>query len=245
MEPLSFFFAQCRAALADQGGLIASLWVAGLAGGVSHCAAMCGPFVLAQVGARLEACPAAKMSEAGRFWGAALIPYHLGRVALYTAFGALAGGLAGRAGPAFELGRPLAAAMLALAALLFLAYALPGLGWKPALGGALGSRLAGLARPLLAAPTGWRGFRLGLLLGFIPCGLLYAGLAASAASGDPWAGGLALFAFAVGTVPGLLAVGAVGHLAAGRWRRLAMRVGPMLLGLNALVLMLLAVKTLR
>lgn len=245
MDIFSLALAQCRNAIDGQGGLIASLFLAGLAGGVSHCAAMCGPFVLSQVGAHLEACPAERMSEATRIWGAALLPYHLGRATTYTALGALAGGLAGQAGQAMNSVQPLAAGLLALASLLFFAYALPGLGWKPALDGLFGPRLAGWAKPLFALPTGGRGYGLGLLLGFLPCGLVYGGVAAAAGSGDAWAGGLALGAFAAGTVPGLVAVGLVGHVAAGRWRSFARRVAPLLLVLNAILLMMLAIKAWR
>ncbi|MFN8928129.1 MAG: sulfite exporter TauE/SafE family protein, partial [Rhodospirillales bacterium] len=35
-------------------GLPLTLLLAGLVGGATHCAGMCGPFVLAQVGARLD-----------------------------------------------------------------------------------------------------------------------------------------------------------------------------------------------
>ena len=71
--------------------LMGALFLAGLAGGVSHCAAMCGPFVLAQAGA---------VASAGgpvlaRLAGAALLPYQAGRLLGYSALGGLAGGAAG------------------------------------------------------------------------------------------------------------------------------------------------------
>ena len=44
---------------------------------------------------------------------------------------------------------------------------------------------------------------LGLLLSALPCGLLYAALAAAAASGSALAGGLALLAFVDRTMPAL------------------------------------------
>ncbi len=76
------------------------------------------------------------------------------------------------------------------------------------------------ARPLFARPVGFRGYALGLMLGFLPCGLLYGALAAAAASGDPLTGAFAMIAFALGTVPALLAVGLAGHVAGQRWQGL-------------------------
>jgi sulfite exporter TauE/SafE len=234
----------CAAVVADAGGLLASLAITGLVGGLTHCTAMCGPFVLSQVSARMEAVPAARMREWHRLTGAALVPYHLGRTTTYMALGAAGAALAGRLGDLAGL-RWLSAALLAVAALLFVGYAIPRL--KLALpGGAAAEtwwsgRVGRLARPLFSAPVGGKGYLLGLLLGFIPCGLLYAALAAAAATGDPLAGALGMAAFALGTLPNLLAVGLAGHVAGLRWRALVAKGAPLLLLLNAGVLAYMAV----
>ena len=56
--------------------LVLALFMAGLVGSAGHCAGMCGPFVLAQVGAR---------TQLNRLAGSALLPYHLGRGTTYIA----------------------------------------------------------------------------------------------------------------------------------------------------------------
>jgi len=66
------------------------------------------------------------------------------------------------------------------------------------------------ARPLLVDPSGWRGYALGVVLGFLPCGLLWGALVAASGSGSAWKGGAAMAAFVLGTVPSLVAVGYVG-----------------------------------
>ena len=71
----------------------------------------------------------------------------------------------------------------------------------------------------LAARTGDNGYLLGLALGFLPCGFLYAALATSAASGSPLWGALAMLAFGAGTAPALVALGVVGQVAGRRWQR--------------------------
>lgn len=235
---LSAGLAVCRVTVADNGGLLSSLFITGLIGSATHCTGMCGPFALSQVAARLERIPVDRMSEWRRIAGAALLPYHLGRATTYAALGAVGGAaaglLAGWGGFRF-----LAAGLLVLAALFLLGMAVPRL--KALLGGGSGetwwSRSVGaFARPLFATPTGLRGWVLGVCLGFIPCGLLYAALAAAAATGEPLAAAFAMLAFAAGTVPSLVAVAAVGHFAVSRWRAPMLRWSPLLLAVNAGVL---------
>ncbi|HYN40044.1 MAG TPA: sulfite exporter TauE/SafE family protein, partial [Rhodospirillales bacterium] len=103
--------------------------------------------------------------------------------------------------------------------------------------------IAGLARPLFARPLGWRGYLLGVALGFLPCGLLYGALAAAAASGRPLAGAFAMLAFTLGTVPALLVVGFAGHVAGRRFRDAAVRLTPALMLVNAAALSYLAWRT--
>jgi sulfite exporter TauE/SafE len=223
--------------------LITALFLAGLAGGLSHCAVMCGPFVLAQAAATADANLGGGMLR--RLTGAALLPYHLGRALGYGALGALAGGAGAFLSQLSGL-RWVAALLLLAAALLMLGQASARISaWLPQLPAprlprALEGQLAGL----LAAPTGWRGVRLGLLLSALPCGLLYAALAAAAASGSALAGGLAMLAFVLGTAPALAAVALLGRFfgqAVGpRWRAL----GGLLFLLNAAVLGGLAVQLL-
>jgi uncharacterized protein len=233
-------FANCLHDLAALGpgglpALMGALLLAGLAGGLTHCSAMCGPFVLAQAAASADASLGGGMLR--RLSGAALLPYHLGRALGYTTLGAVAGGMGALLAQASGL-RWIAALLLLAAALLMLAQASARLSaWLPRLPAprlprALEARLGGL----LAAPTGWRGVRLGLLLSALPCGLLYGALAAAAASGSALAGGLAMLAFVLGTVPALGAVALLGRffsrVAGPGWRA----VGGALFLLNAAIL---------
>ncbi|MDH3229513.1 MAG: sulfite exporter TauE/SafE family protein [Alphaproteobacteria bacterium] len=224
----------------DVGGLalVAAMLLAGAVGGLTHCVGMCGPFVLAQTTARLESVPAAQMREFHRLAGAALAPYHLGRGTTYIALGAMAGtaGQGIRMIPGLDW---VAAGWLVFAALMFLAYAIFGSGLLRAAAakeGRWGQALGRHARPLFARPTGLRGYALGLMLGFLPCGLLYAALAVAAGSGGALGGATAMAAFVLGTMPGLVAVGLSGHVAAGRWRRVAAVIAPVLMVVNAAML---------
>lgn len=220
-----------------------ALFLAGLAGGAAHCAGMCGPFVLTQVGQRIAGTSGA-YGELRRLRDGALVPYHLGRLTTYALLGAVAGAMAGLVVDATNF-RLALAALLLFAALLFLAQvfarAKAWLGARSgALGGALGGRLASWAAPFARDPRGWRGYGFGLALGFLPCGLLYGALAAAAGTGEALAGGLAMAAFAVGTMPALIGVGIVGAAFGRRWRG-AMEVALVpLMVLNAALLALMA-----
>lgn len=242
----------CSIVIDRDGGLFLALLTAGLVGGTTHCAGMCGPFVLAQVTARLEQVPASRMSEFHRLAGAAVLPYHAGRATTYALIGAVAATVAGHVGALPGL-RWLSVALLAFAALFFLGYAVRGLvSWlpkglpRPGGGGGFsrwwGERVSGLARPLFGKPTGWRGYALGVALGFIPCGLLYGAVAVAAASGDALSGAVGMLAFVTGTVPSLLAVGLAGHLAGRAWRTAVARAAPVIMVVNAGVLGWMAIR---
>ncbi len=221
--------------------VMAALFMAGLAGGATHCAGMCGPFVIAQSAAVADR--AASGGMLARLTGAALAPYHLGRALGYGLLGALAGGFAGLVALGTGL-RFLLAALLVLAALLMLAQAsariaalLPRLP-APRLPRGIEARLGGL----IAAPTGLRGVALGLMLSALPCGLLYGALAAAAATGSALGGALAMLAFVAGTVPALVGVALLGRFF-GRRAGPGMRVaGAALFALNGVMLGAMAVR---
>ena len=236
---------QCSLDMSRDGGLFTSLFMAGLVGGWSHCAGMCGPFVLAQVATRLEGIPASRMTELHRLTGAAVLPYHFGRATTYAGIGAMGALLAGGVAALPGL-RWFSVALLGFAALFFLSYAVSGLlrqlprlqapGFAVRAQHRWAERVSAFARPLFGSPTGWRGYGLGLALGFIPCGLLYGAVAVASASGNPLSGALGMAAFAAGTVPSLLTVGLAGHAAGRTFRGVMSRVAPIVMAVNAGVL---------
>jgi sulfite exporter TauE/SafE len=203
--------------------------------------------VLAQVGAGLPDAGNAAYGEWQRLRGAALLPYHLGRATTYTVLGALAGGFGGIVVQLTEY-RWILGVFLALAASLFLMQTLPMLSaWLPRLpggGGRAGQALARATQGLFSNPRGFKGYALGVALGFLPCGLLYGALAAAAGSGTPWLGGVSLAAFALGTVPGLFGVGYAGAYFGRRWLAAARLVVVPLMLVNAAGLAVLAVRAL-
>ena len=223
------------------------LFLAGLSGGAVHCLGMCGPFVMAQVSATLERVPAERMGEMHRLRGGLLVPYHLGRMTTYTALGVLVAVLSQSVAVVWDL-RWLAFALLVLAATVFVVQALKGWGvplpgyivGRAGGNGATAEMLGRLAAPLFRQPTGWRGYLLGVMLGFIPCGLVYGALAASAASDSVLGAVVVMLAFSLGTMPGLMGLGVAGQLAATRLRGVFKKIGPVFLLFSAGLLVLTA-----
>ncbi len=216
-------------------GTMPMLAVAGLLGGITHCAGMCGPFVLAQTGG-----PVTGLSEGRRLVRAFLLPYHLGRFTTYVGLGALAGGSVGLIVSSSGW-RWLPSTILVLAALAFLVYGADGIlrrfGLRiPNFNNPFTGLIVRTAAPFLAQPKGWHGYLLGVALGFLPCGLLWGALGVAAGSNSPLVGAANMAAFTIGTMPSLIAVGYVGSFFRRHAAKFAQAVGiPLMLG-NALAL---------
>jgi sulfite exporter TauE/SafE len=245
METFSQLVALCRSALSDgpwDGGMWAaaslpvSLFLAGLVGGALHCAGMCGPFVLSQVMADAERAADTRYGEWRRLAGAALLPYHLGRLTTYTLLGAVAG-----AATALFASTPLfgwlSGGFLVLAACLMV---LQAIGMTRSGGATLPHFLAALAGTLSAGHHAATRYALGVVLGLLPCGLLYGALAAAAGTASAAEGATVMAAFGLGTAPMLVAVGWGGLIVRRRLREGARWFAAPLLLANAGVMLALA-----
>ena len=178
-------------------GLIA-LFLVGLLGG-THCVGMCGGIV----GALTLGAPAR--------WSM-LLAYNAGRILSYAAAGAVAGAL-GAASLGLEGQIPVRLALYLLANLMLVALGLYLLGVTRALaftervGQRLWRHLQPLTKRFLPARTVGQAFPLGLLWGWLPCGLVYSALTTALSAGSAGHGALLMLAFGLGTLPNLLLAG--------------------------------------
>ena len=228
-----------------------SMLAAGLAGSVAHCGPMCGPFVLGQVAERLGTIKPHALCECARMRSALLVPYHAGRLLTYATLGAL---VASFGAALVHLGPLPAILLLCAGGFCFLkgvrkiVPARTVVRSSPQASGAL-PRLIRKAASRIDRSTRLGGFLLGMLLGFLPCGLLYGALTAAAATANPLAGAATMLAFGAGTIPALVAIGFAGYaarrLGTSWWlQKLRGRLGGTILLVNASFLWILAARML-
>ncbi len=196
-----------------------------------HCVSMCGPIVLSY------SLPLGSRKFSDQIF--AHLSYNLGRILTYTLLGAIAGVFGGTVGFIGQLaGFENIAAIVAGAFMFFAGILMLDL---------LPSRRLQKFNPLLYTarflkPLGSRissntiasKFSLGIFLGFMPCGLIYAALFKSMATGTIFAGALTMTAFGLGTSASLLAIGIFSSafsLKLSRWGSRLAAISVLLLGL--------------
>ncbi len=181
-----------------------------------HCVGMCGGIV----GALSYGLSPSVRGHPGRFAGY-LLGYNLGRLLSYTAAGALFGAIGGRlwllAGGGLYTWLQTAAALVVILVGLHIAGWLPRLAALERLGVPLWRRLEPLGRRLLPVGNPVQALLYGAVWGWIPCGLVYTMLIATATRGGSLDGAAYMFAFGLGTLLPVMATG----LVAGRLYRFA------------------------
>ena len=180
---------------------IIAVFMVGLLGGV-HCLGMCGSIV----GIFTTQVP----KDRARW------PFHLayssGRITSYAVAGALVGAV-GQAGMLLRDEVPVQHLLFALSSLMLVMLGLYLAGvWGAVrrleqLGSGLWRHLQPFTSKLLPVTTVPRALGLGVLWGWLPCGLVYSVLVTALASGSTGQGTLIMAAFGLGTLPNLLAIG--------------------------------------
>lgn len=235
--------------------LIFSLISLGFFGGFSHCIGMCGPFVLTQVTNRLQKTSLEKFSNFEKLKNFALFPYHLGRVTTYSVLGFFCSALTKNIQD-FTNFRIFSAVFLILAALLFLNLLLEKkinfrLPFKSKtlkntalflrfFKGFFAKKISSKIFILFQDPQGLKGYLLGIILGFIPCGLLYAAFLIAAAISQPILAAIGMFLFGISTSPSLFLTASSGYvfLKIPEFKLVA----KVVILINAIMLLLMAIK---
>ena len=204
----------------------------GLLGGV-HCAAMCGGI----------ATGFSAMAPRGGWWSA--LQPNLGRVAGYTLAGLVAGGIGRGIVEVARLdwlgwGLRMAVGLVLVVAALRLLDRKGRLGFLSRPGVGMWQWLRPLQRRMLPANTPARRIGLGMLWGWMPCGLSTTMLAAAWLQADARNGALTMAAFGLGTLPVMLPLTWAGARLGQRLQRGGIRTGAGLLVLLAGVLTILS-----
>ncbi len=181
-----------------------SMFLIGLLSSFGHCVGMCGGFVVSYT-LKIQT----RESHSG-FWQRIYphLMYNSGRILTYTFLGFFFGLI----GETLKIMLEVAHFQGILEVFAGLVMVLMGIdlgGWVPLSRKGMLPGISWFTRGvqhLLARVNRKNIFQLGLVLGFIPCGLVYAAGATAAASGSAMQGALLMLVFGLGTIPALFLV---------------------------------------
>ena len=170
--------------------------------GSAHCIGMCGGIT-----------SALSLSLKGRSQthiAGLMLSYHSGRIFSYALAGALLAGIGwylGDLAPAVRVSLRYIAAIMMIAMGLYLTGWWRGLTKLEQLGQTLWKRIQPLSKKLLPVRSSGSALLLGMLWGWLPCGLVYSNLALAASQGSILSGALVMVAFGLGTLPAVFLTG--------------------------------------
>jgi len=205
--------------------ILISLMSMGFFGGFSHCLGMCGPFVLTQVSNNLSRTKINDFQGLKKLSKIALIPYHLGRITTYSLIGFACALLRINLDKNFAI-EILSALLMLVACGVFISFFITQNSLKiPKIFkfnfkflskkylqkinffSPLFKTLSKKINFLLINSSGLKGYLLGLILGFIPCGMLYGAFALASSLSTPFLAFLGMFLFGIATFFALFFVG--------------------------------------
>ncbi|KGM07727.1 putative membrane copper tolerance protein [Methylophaga thiooxydans] len=168
-----------------------------------HCIAMCGSVI----GALTLSLPV-EVRESQRRMLPFVFNYNVGRILSYGVAGLIVGLLST---PLTQLNAHWVLRIVSVIVMIGMGLYLAG--WFPKfaraerLGAPVWRLLQPIGQKLLPVKSYSQAFSLGMVWGWLPCGLVYAALAVAATAGDPVKGGLVMLAFGAGTLPAVMGAG--------------------------------------
>jgi sulfite exporter TauE/SafE len=181
--------------------ILSAALVAGLVGS-AHCLGMCagisGLFAVKAEAASMRASvPTAFV-------------YNAGRVITYAVLGAIVaafGSVIIKASPNLAVSIRMLSGIIIILVGLQVAFNLRALRVIERMGGTLWAKIAPAAQKLVPVDSLPKAFGLGLIWGWLPCGLVYSVLMIAATSASPAGGAATMVAFGIGTMPAMMLSG--------------------------------------
>ncbi len=174
--------------------------------GSTHCIGMCGGIV----GALTMGLPQTRRQSLLNLLPY-LITYNIGRLFSYSLAGLLVGLLSGSVSDFFQIGKfpvgGIVGGLFMVALGIYIAGWLQTMAPLERLGGHFWRMIEPVGRRFMPVKSPFQALGLGLIWGWLPCGLVYSTLALAATSGDAVQSALLMMAFGAGTLPMLLAMG--------------------------------------
>ena len=195
--------------------------------GSFHCIGMCGPIALAL--------PLKEQSMGTRIFSALL--YNSGRIFTYFLLGLIFGSL----GTGLELWGFQRWISIVLGIIMILSVTFPYLFRAVNLESRIDKGLSAF-KQLFANFFGYRSFGsafiIGMLNGFLPCGLVYLAIAGAIVSASPLNGGFYMLLFGIGTIPALFAVTLIGNIFGMKFRNTMKKIIPVFIIIIGLLFIL-------
>lgn len=183
--------------------------------GSFHCIGMCGPIAFML--------PVDRENQVKRFFQ--ILSYHLGRLLTYSSIGLLFGFL----GKGFKLFGFQQHLSILTGVLMILAVILPKLFQKIKISQSISRIVMRLKSALGKELKNKRNdtfFTIGLLNGYLPCGLVYMAVLGAITTSNPLIGSLYMFLFGLGTIPLMSLVVYLGNFASGLLRKRIQQIIP-------------------
>jgi len=215
--------AHCVATFSEHSGLFAVFFLGGLTGGFTHCFAMCGSVVVADAISCQSKC-SKKCSST--IHNSLSTSYHIGRMTTYGALGFFAS-LLSKQIATLPIWHFVSAFMLLIAGAMFILSSLPN------------------CKHTLFKTSAKNSYLRGALLGFMPCGLLYAALMMAATLANPIAGMFAMWLFVIGTIPALLIASVGANMLTQKWQAVMQKIGRVVMAFNGISLLVMAGRMVR
>jgi len=215
-----------------------TLFLIGFLGGFGHCIGMCGGIVLTFT-MKIEANDPLSRPSAWQTLKPQLL-YNLGRITTYTILGQIFGLIGSTIGFVLAV-RDFQGLLQILAGLIMILLGIELSGWLP---GLPSDSFPGVAafRNLISSMFDRVNrkniYLLGLVLGFLPCGLVYAAGAKAAATQSMVGGMLTMLSFGLGTLPAMIITGLSAHLVTFSLRRYLYRTAALMVTVMGIIALL-------
>jgi sulfite exporter TauE/SafE len=187
-----------------------SAFLTGLLGSV-HCLGMCGGII----GALTMSLPKHRQLSSRHIW-LYLLSYHSGRISSYTIAGILVNFLGTQLTSLLAPQTISKISVWVSGTFMILLGLYLGRWWQilavlERLGHQIWCKLEPLGRGILPVRTWQQAYSIGLIWGWLPCGLTYSVLVLPLTATSVWQGGLVMLVFGFGTLPMLLMIGTTTH----------------------------------
>jgi sulfite exporter TauE/SafE len=215
-----------------------TIFLIGFLGGFGHCIGMCGGIVLTYT-MKIEANDPLPRPTVWQTLKPQLL-YNLGRLTTYTLLGQIFGLIGSTIGFVLAV-RDFQGLLQIVAGLVMIILGIELGGWLPGLSSDSFPGVTAfkkLMSSMFDRVNRKNIFLLGLILGLLPCGLVYAAGAKAAASQSMVGGMLIMLSFGLGTLPAMVITGLSAHLITFRLRRYLYRLAAMMVAVMGIIALL-------